>query len=190
FISVASKLLLIKSKTLLPSLELTEEEEEDIKDLELRLQIYRQYCAKGASASGGKTAGQNINELWARGNIEYGRKLLQGFSNQGVFYPPQMITSYDLQASMRELFTNLADLIEPKARIKIKVVTLQEKMAELKDRLSRAISHDFKTLSANRPKQEIIVLFLAVLHLFAHKALDLEQEEGFGNIKISRKQAL
>lgn len=198
FISVASKLLLIKSKIILPSLVLTEEEEEDIKDLEFRLQIYRSFCARGASASGGaatsqntaeSTASQNILSLWERNNIEHGRKLLQGFSNQGVFYPPGSITSYDLQASIRLLFTNLADLIEPQRRIKIKVVTLQEKMAELKDRLEQAISHDFKTLSANRPKQEVIVLFLAVLHLFAHKALDLEQEGEFGNITIKRKEA-
>lgn len=188
FISVASKLLLIKSKIILPSLELTEEEEEDIKDLEFRLQIYRHFAAR--VSEGEATASQNLLKLWERNNIEHGRKLLQGFSNQGVFYPPGSITSYDLQASIRLLFTNLADLIEPKARIKIKVVTLQEKMTELKDRLEQAISHDFKTLSANRSKQEVIVLFLAVLHLFAHKALDLEQEGEFGNITIKRKQAL
>ena len=43
FVVVVAKLLLIKSKALLPNLQLTEEEEKDIKDLENRLKIYRQF---------------------------------------------------------------------------------------------------------------------------------------------------
>src|SRR3989344_8157637 len=43
FIVVASRLLLIKSKVLLPNLELTQDEEGDILDLEHRLRIYREY---------------------------------------------------------------------------------------------------------------------------------------------------
>ena len=41
FILIASTLLLIKSKSLLPELNLTEEEKGDMKDLELRLKIYQ-----------------------------------------------------------------------------------------------------------------------------------------------------
>src|SRR5690348_9963488 len=40
FILVASTLMLIKSRSLLPTLELTQEEEESIHDLENRLQVY------------------------------------------------------------------------------------------------------------------------------------------------------
>jgi segregation and condensation protein A len=42
FIIVASRLILIKSKSLLPGLELSGEEEADIKDLERRLFIYKE----------------------------------------------------------------------------------------------------------------------------------------------------
>src|SRR4249920_742770 len=41
FILIASTLLLIKSKSLLPSLTLSEDEEEGIHDLETRLKIYQ-----------------------------------------------------------------------------------------------------------------------------------------------------
>lgn len=41
FILIASTLLLIKSKSLLPTLNLTEEEEVGIQDLETRLKIYK-----------------------------------------------------------------------------------------------------------------------------------------------------
>ena len=45
FVLIASTLLLIKSKSLLPSLELTAEEQGDIHDLELRLKIYQRFKA-------------------------------------------------------------------------------------------------------------------------------------------------
>src|ERR1035437_2753511 len=47
FILVASTLLLIKSKSLLPDLNLTDEEQGDISDLERRLKMYK--CIKEAS---------------------------------------------------------------------------------------------------------------------------------------------
>src|SRR5262245_24863161 len=43
FVVVAARLLVIKSKVLLPGLELTEEEKVDIADLENRLKIYQEF---------------------------------------------------------------------------------------------------------------------------------------------------
>lgn len=54
FLVVASKLILIKSKVLLPSLPLTEEEELDIRGLEGRLKIYQEF----------KKAQVHIKGLW------------------------------------------------------------------------------------------------------------------------------
>ena len=42
FLVIASRLILIKSRSLLPNLVLSEEEESDIKELEERLRIYQQ----------------------------------------------------------------------------------------------------------------------------------------------------
>ena len=41
FLVIAATLLLIKSKSLLPSLDLSEEEKTDVRDLELKLKIYK-----------------------------------------------------------------------------------------------------------------------------------------------------
>ena len=54
FIAIASKLIFLKSKYLLPGLALTEEEEADIKDLDPRLHIYQQL----------KPAIKLVNRLW------------------------------------------------------------------------------------------------------------------------------
>src|SRR3989344_8736955 len=47
FVLVASTLILIKSKSLLPNLNLTEEEEGDIKNLEERLRLYKLFMKLG-----------------------------------------------------------------------------------------------------------------------------------------------
>lgn len=56
FISVASRLIFLKSKYLLPGLSLTDEEEADIKDLEERLKRYQDL----------KPALRYLNQLWGR----------------------------------------------------------------------------------------------------------------------------
>ena len=56
FILIASTLLLIKSKSLLPQLVLKEEEEGDIRNLELRLKIYKRI----------KEASLNVQELFGK----------------------------------------------------------------------------------------------------------------------------
>src|SRR3989338_2091690 len=68
FVVIASRLLLIKSKAILPSLELTEEEETDIKDLEQRLRIYKEF----------KIASELMKKTWEKRQPIYGREL---FSN-------------------------------------------------------------------------------------------------------------
>ena len=58
FILVASTLLLIKSKSLLPTLTLTEEEQHSVSDLELRLKIYQRL--RTASETVAERFGKNI----------------------------------------------------------------------------------------------------------------------------------
>ena len=63
FVVVAAKLILIKSKALLPSLQLTEEEEGDIKELEERLKLYKTF----------KSASENIKKLWDKSSSSVSR---------------------------------------------------------------------------------------------------------------------
>src|SRR3989338_5845649 len=80
FILVASTLLLIKSKSLLPNLDLTSEEEGDIRNLEERLRLYELFTKLG-------------------GNIksQFGRRIifapLERKNNFLIFLPDEQITS-------------------------------------------------------------------------------------------------
>src|SRR3990172_7210791 len=80
FIAVASRLILIKSKFLLPGLSMTGEEEAEIKDLEKRLKLYQEI----------KPALKIISELWKGKKTSVGRPYFletSGFGSGGVFYP-------------------------------------------------------------------------------------------------------
>src|ERR1700679_2439475 len=82
FISVASRLIFLKSKYLLPGLVLTDAEEADIKDLEDRLKLYQEL----------RPALRYLNELWAERHTSYSRPYFLGQGKglapgQSVFYP-------------------------------------------------------------------------------------------------------
>ena len=83
FISVASRLIFLKSKYLLPGFALTEEEEADIKDLEERLKRYQDL----------KPALKHLNALWSERHTSYSRPYFLGrgggglAAGQTIFYP-------------------------------------------------------------------------------------------------------
>src|SRR3989344_3412325 len=99
FVVVASRLLLIKSKAILPNLELTEEEETDIKDLELRLKIYKEF----------KEASVSLDKIWRQKNSSYGRELFMDLPP--VFYPSPDLSVKVLEEKILELIQELKGLI-------------------------------------------------------------------------------
>ncbi|MEK9170360.1 MAG: segregation/condensation protein A [Patescibacteria group bacterium] len=184
FIVVASRLLLIKSKAILPSLALTEEEETDIKDLEMRLKIYREFSAKGSRSMGDKNASIFLNDILQRKMCSYGREL---FANLPiVFYPSQNITAKSLEENILDLISELKGLIPEKQTVRKVVVTIEQKMKELLERFKEQAESTFSTISKDKPKIEIIILFLAILHLLRDKIIIASQENQFADIFIKK----
>lgn len=186
FIVVAARLLVIKSKELVPNLELTPDEEDQIIDLEHRLRLYREFCARGASALGGKTAAQHIEALLARQSPLMPRPFLSGAKDVSVFYPSAQISNESLHASMESLLRIVEGLAPPQKTVAASgLVTLQHKMAELTERLKTQSSFSFKGRATKEQKQEVIVLFLAMLHLLANRLAEVDQSDHFGEITVS-----
>jgi len=68
-----------------------------------------------------------------------------------------------------------------------RVVTLDQKMRELKTRITTAVGASFADLSGGvKNKIDVILNFLAVLMLFRARVLELSQNEIFGDIKIKQ----
>jgi segregation and condensation protein A len=187
FVVVASRLLVLKSKILLPALELTEEEEGDIMDLENRLKLYREFSAKGGSAAGGKTAAQYIAMLWGNNQQLFSRPLLKSLGEKSFFYPSKQVTTVGLCDSMQRLLQIMSGLMLETTTVRGSMVSLQEKIAELTTRLQGSSTISFKGRVSKKDQHEVIVLFLAVLHMLANRIADVEQGDTFGDIIVTHQ---
>jgi len=174
FIVVAARLLLIKSKILLPALQLTDEEETEIKDLEARLRLYREY----------KIIAPQIQSLWMSNGMLISRPFFLGA--QTMFYPPPSISAQNLHTCVSSLFKDLLELHTSTQTIQGVVISLEAKMKEILERLQGLVHHNFKDLTKNHPKEEVIVLFLALLHLIRDQAIHVEQKTHFDDMIISK----
>lgn len=187
FLVVASKLVLIKSKSLLPNLELTQEEEGEIKDLESRLKIYKEFSARISSEPGQPpSASTYINKLWNRNQVSFSRPLLMSLGDTAFFYPAPNLTIATFKASLDNLMQTLKILLPEPNKIKSIIISLEEKMKELVLRCKETLQNSFRNWSAEKPKSEIIVMFLAILHLFRDRDINLEQKENFDDIIIKK----
>jgi len=185
FVVVASRLLLIKSKVLLPNLEFSEEEEADIADLERRLKIYRELCSMSPTKlEAGPSAAFYINKLYNEKQISYGKKFLSSLKDKAVFYPSKNITVGNLEREMARVLNALEKVLPPKEAVADNIITLQEKIEELVARLSSSGAMSLDGSFRPEDKEEVVVLFLAVLHMLANHLASVSQEVEFGKIKV------
>jgi len=192
FIAVASKLIFLKSKYLLPGLALTEEEEADIKDLEDRLKIYQEL----------KPALRIVAKLWRMSHHSYSRQYLagqgRGLAAQAIFYPGGNVGSAALALSLDRILETIKTYELETQWIKEKIVTLEEKIAEVTARIEREgkfeissrlwrASPDVAGRREDISRADIILLFLAVLHLARDEQVSLRQDGIFSDIMVEKK---
>lgn len=176
FLSVASKLILIKSKALLPLLEFTEEEEEEIKDLEHQLAEYKKF----------KEVAQKLNDIFESPAVCFSR---EGFLGLGtVFYPPENMVAQDLAKAFNKV---LGEIIVPEKleeeTVK-EVLTLEDKIQHLQETLKQRVETSFSQLIAEaKDKVEVVVSFLAMLELVKQRIIHVEQGELFSEISLKHK---
>ncbi|MFH0712834.1 MAG: segregation/condensation protein A [Candidatus Jorgensenbacteria bacterium] len=174
FLVVASKLVLIKSKNLLPSLDLNQEEEEDIRLFEVRLKIYAEF----------KNAQKLIKENWN----DYPRMAAREFlsTTSASFYPPQKVAGKDLYSALAKIVGDFEKIMMPVKRIKIEIINLKEKIEEVFRKLT-SNPVGLESLKKGGGKSELVVIFLAILHLIKSQLVHVEQTSNFGDIRIARK---
>ena len=175
FLVIASRLILIKSRSLLPNLVLSREEEDDIKELEERLKIYQQI----------KIWGRELGK-WTKDRPLYLSRESY-FNLPAVFYPPKNIYPDNLAKIYKEFLKTLPQIEKLEEQSLQRVVTLDQKIQELKTRINTAVEASFADISNGvKTKIDIILSFLAVLMLFRSRILELSQDKLFGDIKIKQ----
>lgn len=182
FVSVASKLIFLKSKYLLPGLALTDEEEEDIKELEARLQIYQQL----------RPAIKLIHRLWLTSHKSYSRPYFLGrgtgnIPGQSMFYPGNNLSVDAITAALGGIFETMKTYDLETETIREKIVSLEEKISEVLGRIQKEGDMRFDTLSGEKSRGEMIVVFLAILHLAREQLVLLEQIGNFSDIMVKKK---
>lgn len=179
FVLVASTLLLVKSKSLLPSLELTTEEEASIHDLEARLKLYERFKALAA----------HVKELFCAHPI-YERE--RGPEPPAVFAPSGEMDVPHLHAAALSALANLPKKeAMPEVRIQ-KAVTLEETIEKLTHRIKAALRVSFSEFAGHakgravsrEEKVGVIVGFLAMLELAKQGAIAVRQESAFDDIHM------
>lgn len=177
FILIASTLLLIKSKSLLPALALTEEEQEGIHDLETRLKIYQRI----------KEASINVKNLFGSEIIFFQS---QQRAVEPVFSPHQSMNLLSLAQAIKDVLKSLPKKENiPKAVIK-KVISLEEMIENLTVRINQSLKMKFSDFSKEHKQEKvsIIVGFLAVLELVKQGIIYVSQEKAFGDIHMETKE--
>lgn len=173
FLVVASRLILIKSRSLLPNLVLSEDEESDIKELEERLKIYQQF----------KLLGRELGRF-AKGRVPYFSREYY-FNLPIIFYPPKNISSEKLFKIYEAFIKTLPQIEKLEEQSLARVITIEEKLKELTERINMATEASFADISSGvKSKIDVILTFLAMLMLFRNRALEVSQDKLFGDIRI------
>jgi segregation and condensation protein A len=178
FLGVASRLILIKSRSLLPTLELSGEEEEEIKDLEQQLLEYKKF----------KEAALKLGKMSQLGKICYSR---EGFSGvRAIFYPPEDIGAFDLKKYFLSVLAEIPVIEKLSEEIVGEVITLEEKINDLQNVLRGRLEATFSDITSGaQDKTEVIISFLAMLEMVKQRIIDVNQEELFREIKMNVKIA-
>lgn len=172
FIQIAATLLLIKSKSLIPDLALTEEENADVEDLKGRLAVYEKV----------REAARELSRI-------YGKTVMvsAGWKPPEVIFMPSPDFSGDALAEAFARVLAARETVEqlPEKRVK-SLITIEEMMDRLARRVQKSLSLSFKEFAGKtKDRVEIIVSFLALLELVKQGIVAVEQFDVNGDIHIS-----
>lgn len=175
FLSIAARLILIKSRALLPVLDFSDDEEEAMEDLEYRLKSYKLF----------REASQKLGALFMKPKSAFARESFLG--TRVVFYPPKGITK-DI---LRDHFMNVLGEIPvfeilPEKEVAA-IITLEEKITHLKYSLTERVESTFaEMITSAQNRVEVIVSFLALLELIKQRFVHVKQEKFFSDIHVKR----
>lgn len=171
FLVVAAKLLLIKSRTLLPQLAVGLDDEG--RQLERQLKIYRAFLEAAKAVQG----------LLARRRFAFSRDSVVTITP--VFYPPRRLTREDLASVLRTVIENVQPYLAPPPEAISRSINIQQKIEQIRNQILEGSLINFSTLlKQSKSKMDIIVTFLALLELVKQRTVAVVQPDRFADIEI------
>ncbi len=174
FLTIATKLLVIKSKILLP--QLTDEEEDSAKQLEAQLKMYKEYLE----------ASKKIEQIIAQRNFLFTRERI-AIDFHPVFSPPLELKVTDLHKIFQEIIKRIEYITNLPQKIMERTVSLQEMVDGIRNVLRQVSKLSFKeVIKKAKSKHEIVVCFMALLELIKLGEAAVNQAGVFDEIHVEK----
>lgn len=170
FVLVASTLLLIKSRTLLPTLDMTEEEKLSIDELEKRL---AQYAIV-------RKAAKLLRAQWGTAPLLFPERAP---ARPQVFSPSEAAVA-TIHAAAQRLLKAIPQPEKVARAVVAPVIALEDVIVRLKKRLTDGFRARWSELTKTANREERVVYFLAVLELVRGGHASVSQENLFSDIMI------
>lgn len=177
FVSVASTLLLIKSKSLLPNFDLTPEEEESTEELKGRLLAFESLRSLSKIIEG--QYGKNILSL---------RRVIR--NEETFFIPDTSITPESMSMRLKSVEYNLPQKHLPE-RVTVKqTIRLEDVIKDFSKRIQRHMSGSFREFArlGEAPKREVVMHFIALLELVKQGFVEAHQSGPRGDIELRHQE--
>lgn len=177
FLVVAAKLLLIKSRALLPFLK--GEAEQEIKEFEDQLRMYQEFL----------DAAKKLEAIIGQKRFSFAREFNRAsvLANTSIFYPPKKLKINDLFNLLKEIIGSIKPLELLEEESLAKTVKIEDKILAIQQSLIDRIKISFNyILVGERSKTDIIVSFLALLELIKQRNVLVRQAGLFEEIEISK----
>jgi segregation and condensation protein A len=178
YLVIAAKLILIKSRLLLPQPETTKPEEEDVgESLARQLREYKMF----------KQAAIFLKEQSRSGYHSYPR-FAPPPRPQPTSYKLVGVTARDLSAALEKAFSLRPGMPQGTLEVPLRI-SIQQKIQSITERISlRPRVHFSRLLQEATTRVEVIVTFLAVLELIKLRKINVEQDRIFGEIVLLRRE--
>ena len=174
FLVVASHLVLLKSRELVPDDTNEVDKEGSIQELERRLALYQPF----------RTAAKELGKSERARKMFFAREAFVGFKN--IFFFPSGLKTYDIFSSIEAIVAEIT-LPEriPQARIK-DFISMQICIERLQSALAEKGSLEFKEFVQDKKEEDRMIYFLGVLELDRLGKINTEQKTNFGRITLGK----
>lgn len=172
FLLIAAKLLYIKSRAVLPELEMNEDSDEI--DLAQQLKMYKKFV----------DASKVINRLFTAPTYAYGR--MPTITKVEVdFVPAKSLTQQKINSIFIRIKKELEIINKIPQKTMEKVVSIKEKIKYIKELILQRENFNFSELIQDvGNKTEMIVSFLGLLELIKQKDVEASQTNAFEEILV------
>lgn len=175
FVLVASTLLLIKSRSLLPTVELSDDEEQTIEELERRLNRLARIRA----------AAKLLRASWGTNPLHFARRspdTVRAVGLQRASFLPGEAQKDRIHAAATKLIATLPGVRKLSEAVVAPVVALEDVIEKLRGRIASAVRTRWSDLTKGASRHDTIIHFLAVLELARHGNVSVTQDRLFSDI--------